>query len=193
MDPWPPRCCVAAFIVEALHEFGVTVSAEERPLIARALKTRVGSTDENPWGLETTGDPNFRGVSPLNAIELVPPLLMRYHNALLFRHIPFETVALEQYVEVFAAAIGQGCVVGVGFDYSIITGSSDPAPHVARIIPSSMLDGVCMLDAESSRPVFHLIQWEKLIMSTRSLGDGYWVIGQSNTLNLPYTLPYSSP
>lgn len=187
--PWPPCCCVAAFVAKALECLGD--SKIDRSLIARQLGLKVGPTDENPWGLEVIHDPDFRGLTVTEAEQSIGAVLAAHSHGLAFRHIPFNTVTFELYQNVLEEATAKGCIVGVGFDYGRLTGKPGLRRHIARIIAGPDERSVVLLDdSAGSSPERYAVDWQALERAVYDIYDGFWIVGPGTGLSFDLTLPY---
>lgn len=180
-DAWPPACCVAAFIAEALRQFGHPIL--NRRTLAKQLGIRVGPNKENPWHLTEESDPDLQGLLVSDAKKLMPKILKQYDKNLGFRHIPFRTVAFGLFEEVLNHALKQGCLVAVGFNKAMLFSEEGIIRHVARI--TTVNDGlkVLILDDTYGVPARQtIVEWRYLEEAVYSVDDGFWIIGRTDQL-----------
>lgn len=182
---WPPCCCVAAYLAEALRIHGY--SDIDRPRLARELGICVGPADENPWGLSVTPESSLRGLPLSKAQNRIPAVLAHFGSGLRFRHIPFRAVTLNLFPDLLEQATKQKCVAGVGFNRALLFGSPALIRHVARIIPHDHPDSVVILDDSMERPpARHVVEWSALETAVYNIDDGFWLIGSDRAINLEY-------
>lgn len=185
---WPPHCCVAAYVDAAVRILGGTVS--DRVSLARELGTTTDPGMENPWHLPVTSEPLSLGVTAMAARQRLPQILQRIDQKLVFRHVPFATIAFEQYPEVFEQALSRGCVIGVGFDYTRLFGDAVTARHVARASVGGSSQEVLLFD-DSHRALRSVatVAWPALEQAILAIDDGFWIIGERGATSLNHTLP----
>ena len=175
-EPWPPYCCVAAFVNASLRELGHPVLP--RPLLARELGTRVGPAADNPWALPVEENADLRGVRPEGAVALLPAVFEHHALALDFRHVPFARVTLRLYDDFLDNVSQRGCVAGLGFDYSFLSKSQDVHRHVVRVEPGEGTESLVLLDDTfGSPPMRREVRWAAMERVVLSVGDGFWIIG----------------
>lgn len=182
---WPPCCCVAAYLAEALHVHGY--SDIDRPWLARELGICVGPSDENPWGLPVTPESSLRGVPLSKAENRIPTVLDHFGSGLCFRHIPFRAVTLNLFPDLLEQATAQKCVAGVGFNKALLLQKPALIRHVARIVPHDRPESVVILDDSLGRPpARHIVEWSALETAVYNIDDGFWLIGSDRALDLEY-------
>lgn len=179
---WPPGCCVAAFVAAALMQLGHRVI--DRAFLARKLGTSVGPKEANPWQLIVEPDPLLRGVLASDARRRVPPLLREFDEQLSFRHVPFRMVTLSLYQELLEEAVSKACVVGIGFNYSLLRGQLDRHSHVTRIIPTPDPRHVLLLDDSTGAVTRTNVNWRNLEDAVNSIDDGFWIVGDEQMIGL---------
>jgi hypothetical protein len=183
LNPWPPGCCVAAFVHAALCELrpGRHIDKSE---VAAALGTLVGPTECNPWSLPVTFDSSSRGVSAAAASERIPTLLRDVDRRLGFRHIRFRWVTLGLYPDLLRDIRGRRCVCGVGFDRAVVFPQEAALRHVCRVAPGpSERFAVLLDDAMGAPPPRHTIPWDLLEVAVLTVDDGFWVVGETDSLD----------
>lgn len=197
--PWPPRCCVPAFVHKVLEANGFFTL--DRSRLARALGVVVAPTDENPFGLQTDDAARNWGILLCDAEQRINQLLASESTSLAFRHISFNTIMFGLYDEVLQAAIAKKCHVGIGLDSSMVristsVGSNGPITnrtraqelHVVRVLQMRS-ESVLVIDDSTSADSFWL-EWPVLESATRPFDGGYWIIGRPEDLQFPHTLPW---
>jgi len=186
-EAWPPYCCVAAFVAAALEKLGHANIGRES--LAHKLDISVAPSSHNPWGLRVEVDPHLQGLTVAAATERIPRLLRSFDSELTFRHVLFNHVTLGLVEEVLVQATLQGCVVGVGYDLSLMSGTgSAMMRHVARIEPASDSEHVVILnDSEAFQPQPVLARWSDLLPAVNAVTDGFWLVGPRKSMNLAYT------
>lgn len=188
---WPDHCCVAAFVWTALRMSGVPVP--DRDDIARRLGTCVGPLDDNPWSLTVVADPQMRGVPSAAAENAIPSLLLDLNLPLCFPHVSFASVTLGLYEELLSEAVLSGCIAGVGYDHAMLTQRKGVSRHVCRVQPGERTDHVRLIDdATGDPPTTREVSWLRLEQAVRSLGDGFWLLGEQDALSLTYAPPWPS-
>lgn len=181
---WPPHCCVAAFVVAAIHS--ILDLSLDRALVARAIGTRVGPEDRNPFGLQVTLDPELLGVTRPAAEGRLPSLLKEFDSRLTFQHTPFNTVTLGLFDEVLRSLTSKAVVVGVGLRWDCLIGQAHQSRHVCRAQPAEGPEEVILLDDSSGIPPHpYRFRWETVEHAVRHLGDGFWLIGWEEVLKNP--------
>lgn len=188
-DCWPPHCCVAAFVAAALQNYGLR--SVGRPEIARRIGVRVGINDENPFQLSTTEQSDQTGLAPAYAAVTINKMLAECNTGLAFRHVRFDQIALDGEQQVLEEALRRSVVVGVGVDYSLIE-SNHPLSqrHLFRVCGMEG-EQVCLVDdSRGSRLENVILQWDQLEAATKSIGDGWWMIGRTDQLSFSRTLPW---
>jgi len=157
--------------------------------LAHTLSVRVGPNDPNPFGLAEAADPKDCGVRSSDAVQRINLILKDVVPSLAFRHIPFNTIALEQYASVLDAALASHCSVGVGVDPLLLgLDALSGERHIVRVL-KSLSDGVEFRD-DSAAGQPGRVGWYQLERAVAEVGDGYWVIGDAVALDLPNCLPY---
>ncbi len=186
---WPPQCCVPAFMHSSLVQLKVEVP--DANILPSKLGVLVGPKDENPFHLEVVSDSAQQGVTQKNAEILINKFFFDRDLDLAFRHVPFQEISLGLYDEVLKAAMLKEISVGVGLDFSKLTGDDrQPVKHVLRV---KCLKGsrIKLFDdsREHSPPEFE-IEWTVFEAAVLAIHDGYWLIGKPADLELPLTLPW---
>lgn len=184
---WPPHCCVPAFVHASFISRGLTPPPPH--ILARALGVRIGPGDPNPFGLDVALNPLERGVCPSDAVLKLNTLLVECAPGHAFRHIPFRTIAHEQYNSVLAAALAALCSIGVGVDPAQLPIVASPEQRHVVALLEIVEDGVTFCDDSTGGEHGH-ISWDALERAVLDVADGYWVIGHESALNLPDCLPY---
>lgn len=188
-DPWPPCCCVAAFVHKALQL--ASDSRFDRELIARRLNIHVGPRDFNPWNLKTTRTAGKRGIDVDRATRQIPLAFQRLHVDLSFRHIRFCEIVYGMLESVFAEASTKGCIVAFGYDRSILRESARSLRHVVRLERANSRDGAMLLDdstGDSPPAVFRT--WREIEHAARAVDDGFWIIGPQSRKQLCFVPSY---
>jgi len=184
-DVWPPCCCVAAYLAEALRIHGYTDI--DRPWLARELGICVGPADENPWRLPVTPESSLRGVPLSKAQNRIPAVLDHFGSGLRFRHVPFRAVTMNLFPDLLEQATAQKCVAGVGFNRGLLLGNLARNRHVARIVPHDQPERAVILDDSMGRPPARsIVEWSALETAVYNIDDGFWLIGSDRALNLEY-------
>lgn len=188
---WPPQCCAIAFISKArellLHD------RFDPKVIAHGLDVRVGPGDNNPWKLNVENNAHLQGARPSDLQNKWGEV---FGSAPLFsfRHIPFSTVSFGLYWEVGAEALASGLVVGLGFDYSCISGGNS-ASHVCRVEAITQTKGdsydVSIVD-DFQNGLRRIERSETLEPAVRSVEGGFWLVGDRAKMHLPYALPWTA-
>lgn len=186
--PWPPQCCVPAFVFAAIKQFGI--EPPHRKLIAESLSVGVLESDENPWNLHVVTSYIDAGVKPSHAMRCINKLLREYANELRFIHIPFSTIAYGLYDEVIAQSLERSVVVGIGLDWSALSKvGTGGAKHVARVTQMTK-KGLQLVDDSSDSSASSLFaSWDTVNWSTREPLDGLWLIGPLDLLTFSSTNP----
>ncbi|MFL6277393.1 MAG: hypothetical protein ACJ74G_19585, partial [Blastocatellia bacterium] len=97
---------------------------------------------------------------------------------LAFWHVPFCQVTLGLYPECLDEALSRGCVVGVGFNYSLLKGHSQTLRHVLRVAPTGNSDEALLMDDSAGQPApEQYVRWIDLETAVYSINDGFWIIG----------------
>jgi hypothetical protein len=189
---WPPQCCVAAVVNATLVASGTHVA--DPTAIPGLLGTRVGPDEANPLGLAITTDIDARGVTAAEAVRRIPGILKTFGSPLGFRHVPLNTISLDQHEEVLAAALKQATVVAVGLNYATLARreTDKPARHVFRVIGSG--DGLLNLmdDSGECEPAVQTFPVQEVFHAARAVRDGFWIFGPPAALSIPNTLPWES-
>jgi len=171
---WPERCCVAAFVWAAI--LNLCCVSVDRQQLARRLGIRVGPNDDNPWGLPVAKS-GTTGLTVAEATEAIPLIVCEYR--LFFRHVPFNTIAFEQFPETLHHAVSRRHVAGVGLDYSVVSGRGrQHSAHVMRCRLGETGRCVVLVDDSTGFPaVCHELQWHELEAAVHAVDGGYWIIG----------------
>ena len=187
-EPWPPYCCVPAFIAAALRALGSP--SLDRQQLAHALDTRVGPGCDNPWGLAVEANPLLRGVTVAIAKVRIPLLLQECGSGLHFRHVPFDYVMLRLYAELLEQAVSAGAVVGFGLNYSQYVGKSDVWRHVCRYAGTDDGEHLLLVDDSAGEGAASLrLSWPDVEVAVRDVGDGFWLIGPLTIMSVKHAPP----
>ena len=186
---WPPQCCVPAFVHRSIQLVGVEPPRPEQ--LAFAFNVKVDSLDPNPWNLPVSSSREDRGVVLQRATQIIPSILSDIAPHIQFRHIPFNTIALELYKEVLSEALGRALPVGVGVDPHVLSIPNAEAEnrHILRI-ESVQERQVHLVDDSSGRATPLAVPWEVLERAVIAIADGYWIFGRESDLDFSNTLPY---
>jgi hypothetical protein len=189
-DQWPPCCCVPAFVHAALVEQGVEFAAPAA--LPALLGVQVGKDDFNPLLLPIAPAGHARGITVEAAQISINKLFRELELRIRFRHISFREIMFGLHEDVLHSALGRDLVVGLGLDYSQLDTSRavDDALHVVRV---TGFDGRKVRLSDDSREVLpsHFVEdWNKARRAVLAVPDGFWLIGKSEDLSLPHTLPW---
>jgi hypothetical protein len=147
--PWPPGCCVPAFLGQAVTAFSGRPDRMEqdeiRKVLSRLLGVRLAPGVVNPWNLPVSGDRSDRGVTPETAKRLFPQVqeLLQGKVTLDLDIVDINKVAFELYEDEVLALVSRGSIVGIGFDHSELlrhrgnwdSPTSEYSPHLVRLTP----------------------------------------------------------
>lgn len=190
LDGWPPQCCGAAFIDQAMILLGGPKL--ERSVLAKRLNIRVALSDSNPWGLEIATNPLELGAHPKTIETRWRDIFPGVDSSLAFRYVPFDQITAEMYWDVCSAALDAGLVVGVGFDYAIVSNGAR-SPHVCRVraIEAVSGDRVSLYDdsADNERASLQ-IKASSLESAVINVAGGFWLVGAAENMSIEYTLPW---
>ena len=145
-SPWPPHCCVPAFVSRAIDAlFGVEAASQDaaRATFARLLGTKVSPEVPNPWELPVATDPEECGVGERTALERIAAAAssLGVDGAVHLDIKSFRSIDFELYEAAIAEKASRGAIVGIGFDYGFMAqraGGSLPlrrAHHLVRLSP----------------------------------------------------------
>jgi hypothetical protein len=184
------QTCVAAFVRAAVR----TTSGVELDLgeVARSLDTALPPGAPNPWQLRISSTPGDWGVTVLAATRLIPMLFERHRLPLMFRHIRFNEIALEQYEDVFDWITRYHGSVAVGLDYGKLRTGGPCTHHVMRCERGSTTGTVCLRDDSDNSSSPRELRWDDLAALVRAVGDGFWIVGSGLAITPPHCLPLSS-
>ena len=187
---WPPQCCVPAFLYAAIRELGIPFDKPEQ--LPAMLGVRVVRNDANPLGLLTAETTLSAGISAANAAKAIEIFLRNNATTLRFRHIRLCEITLGLWEDVLREALRRNVIVGIGVDYSVLSGrqSDERSLHVFRV--SSIEQSTLTLSDDSGEcePRVFDVPWYAAEHATVAANDGLWLIGSVLSLKLPYTLPY---
>jgi dCTP deaminase len=186
---WPPQCCVPAFVHRSMQLIGVEPPPPEQ--VAFAMNVKVDSLDPNPWNFPVASRREDRGVVFQRAVQAITSLLSNISPHIQFRHIPFNTIALELYEEVLSEALARALPVGVGIDPLVLSipGAEAENRHVLRI-ESVQERQVHLVDDSGGRATPLVVSWKVLERAVTAIGDGFWIFGRGSDLEFSNTLPY---
>lgn len=188
---WPPQCCAVAFFSKARESLNLSPLAPQH--IARGLDVRVSPNDDNPWDLRVEENRKLQGTRP-SELHTKWRDVFGDAQAFSFRYIPFNTVSFEMYWDLANAALVAGLVVGLGFDYSCISGG-EAASHVCRIesvVPTSGTAFRISLVDDSQNGLRLTVESEALQQAVRAVEGGFWLLGDPSLMHLPYALPWTA-
>lgn len=200
--PWPPKCCVPAFLGSAATALcGRSGLAEEndfRCRLARLLGVRLAPGDPNPWNLEISTDNYYCGVTVEDARLRFAEIqgIIDSEVRLSLSVTKINSIAFELYEDAISDLVSSGAIVGIGFDYADFNPPrpTDHAAHIVRLSPlgseverqpnifSPTFDfgytGDIWIydDSSEMRPEESLVNWRKLVRACRSIDGSLWSV-----------------
>ncbi len=187
---WPPQCCVPAFLYAAIIELGIPFDKPEQ--LPAMLGVRVVRNEANPFGLLTAETTESAGISAASAAKAIEIFLRNNATTLRFRHIRLCEITLGLCEDVLREALRRKVIVGIGVDYSILSGqqSGERPLHVFRVSSIEQSTLTLFDDSGECEPRVIDVSWDAAEHATVAADDGLWLIGSVPSLQLPYTLPY---
>lgn len=189
---YPPQCCAVALVHKACTLLGREVPAPDD--LARRMDAHVQPGDFNPWGLKIAADAGRVGVLPNELETRWTVVFPDASDEFCFRYIPFNAIQAELYWDVALEAMMSGLIVGVGFDYGVVSGAQRSA-HVSRVtgIGKTHPIQVTLVDdsqfVEGKRNL--VIPADRLESSVLKTNGGFWIIGDAGKMALNYAMPWN--
>lgn len=204
--PWPPQCCVPAFLGVATAALAPVAASVDDAGIRRRLAEITGTTlapnDANPWDLPTSEEPTNWGVSAGSALAafervrefLAPCSELRFEIRAL-NEIPFGL-----FEDAIIDLAGDDAVIGISFDHADLQSQmgrplpSRRAHHVVRLTPfghersrePNVLSPSFRFDYDGPLAVFDdsgeldgndaRVDWRALIHASGSAHGGFWIV-----------------
>jgi hypothetical protein len=187
---WPPECCVPAFVHAAM--VAKNVALPEPDALPGILGVRVRADQDNPLGLALADQYHPPGIRAVDAEREINRLFTKLGLQLQCRRIPFLEVGFGLWEEVLDVALARDLVLGLGVDFSVLMQRSTQrsAQHVLRVL-THVDDRLEVVDdsGEATQDRF-FVTTDRASMAVLAIPDGFWMIGEKQCLQLPFTLPW---
>jgi len=176
---WPPYTCVATYVFESLRYNNILVDKQG---LAKDLGIKVSPLVSNPYQLPTTQNSLEFGLSAADSIVAINRILSDLGSGLSFRHIKFSTIPFQMFEETFSELSKEKLIVGIGFDFSIISGNDQVNKHVA-FLKKFGSEQIEIIDYyEANEGITYMVERNLFLKNVFGINDGFWVIGKKEQL-----------